>query len=78
MAVALAQRLLREIGVAEEVVTQEAARIPDEISLRSGFTLVVPRGDTRTRENYEPQEASEHTSANTTPPEVPSDRPDPE
>lgn len=43
VAVALAQRLLREIGVAEEVVTKEAARIPDEIATRSGFTLLLPK-----------------------------------
>lgn len=43
VAIALAQRLLREIGVAEEVVAKEAARIPDEIATRSGFTLLLPK-----------------------------------
>jgi CPA2 family monovalent cation:H+ antiporter-2 len=43
VAVSLAQRLLQEIGVAEEVVAHEAARIPDEISQRTGFTLMIPK-----------------------------------
>ncbi|HYF48307.1 MAG TPA: cation:proton antiporter [Planctomycetota bacterium] len=42
VAVALAEFLLREIGAAEEDIEKEAARIRAEISLRTGFSSILP------------------------------------
>lgn len=71
VAVALAQRLLHEIGVPQDVVAKEAARIPDEIGMRSGFTMMVPRSETRRQsESPGPDEAPKSEAAGS-PPERP-------
>ena len=42
VAVAVANFLLREIGATEAEISREAARIRSEISLRTGFTMIMP------------------------------------